>query len=230
MAELLGQETILVDPTPGPAAIARSLDVAADSLRADLLVFVDVGGDVLATGDEAGLGSPLCDAVLLAAAGRLAVRGRSVLGAVFGPGCDGELTIAEVLDRTAVIAAAGGLAGARGITPEAATTVERAVAAVPTEASAQALRAFRGHSGLTPIRGGRRTVELSPVAALTIFFDVLVAIEAAAPLARAVDAAGSLEEANDTMHRLGVRTELDWEREHAAEPWSSRPPEAERPG
>ena len=52
---------------------------------------VDVGGDVLARGDEQGLASPLCDAVMVAGALRVAGRVKSLL-AVIGPGCDGELT------------------------------------------------------------------------------------------------------------------------------------------
>lgn len=164
MAELLGQETVLVDPTPGPARLAADLGAAADVLGADLLVFVDVGGDVLAHGDEPGLASPLCDAVMLAAAGRLQAQGRPVLGGVFGPGCDGELTLEELDARFAEIGAAGGLAGARGIGPAVAELLERAVAAIPTEASAQAVRAFRGARGPTAIRSGRRTLQLSPAA------------------------------------------------------------------
>ena len=72
MAELLGEETVLVDATLGPAALADGIATAAASLGADLIVFVDVGGDALAHGDEPGLASPLCDALLLAAAARLA--------------------------------------------------------------------------------------------------------------------------------------------------------------
>jgi hypothetical protein len=44
----------------------------------------------------------------------------------------------------------------------------------------------------------------------------VVAMEATAVLARAVDGADSLEEANDALRALGVRSELDWEREMAA--------------
>ena len=215
MAELLGQDTVLVDPTPGPAAMARSLARAAEALGADLIVFCDVGGDVLAEGHEPGLGSPLCDAVMLAAAGRLARAGHAVLGAVFGPGCDGELTVPEVMDRLARVAAAGGLSGARGITPAVAERLEAAVRAVPTEASAQAVRSFRGATGPAPIRGGDRTVELTPAAAVTIYFDVSIAIRTVGRLARAVDGAATLEEANDALGALGVGTELDFERARA---------------
>jgi hypothetical protein len=212
MAELLGEDTVLVDATLGPAALADGLRDAAASLGADLVVFVDVGGDALGHGDEPGLASPLCDAVLLAAADRLAESGTPVLGGVFGIGCDGELTPAEVLERIAEVASADGLAGIRGLTPRVADRLAQAVEAVPTEASAQALRAFNGAAGIVEIRGGRRTVELSPLAAATFYFDVPAAVRTAARLAAAVRDAADLEDANRILNDLGVRTELDYER------------------
>lgn len=216
LAELLGAEVVLVDPNPGPAAVASGLAAAADELAADLLVFVDVGGDALAHGDEPGLASPLCDAVMLAAADRLHESGRPVLGGVFGAGCDGELTLPELDERLAELGAAGGLAGATGLTPAVAERLSRAVEAVPTEASAQPLRALRGERGGTTIRSGRRSVALSPVAALTVYFDVRAALASTARLAAAVRDAADLEQANDILHALGVRSELDLERAAAA--------------
>jgi hypothetical protein len=153
---------------------------------------------------------------MLAAAGRLGDDGRPVLGAVFGPGCDGELTLAELDERFAELGAAGGLAGACGLTAAVVERLERAVEAVPTEASAQPLRAFRGERGTTTIRSGRRSVPLSPAAALTVYFDVAAALASTSRLAAAVRDARDLEEANDILHRLGVRTELDLERAAAA--------------
>jgi hypothetical protein len=214
MAELLGEETVLVDATLGPAALAGGIGGAAGELGADLIVFVDVGGDALAHGDEPGLASPLCDALLLASAARLAESGAPpVLGAVFGIGCDGELTPPEVLERIAEVAAAGGLAGARGLTPRVAARLEAAVEVVPTEASAQALRCFRGEIGATAIRRGRRRVELSPAGALTFYFDPPAALRSAARLAAAVVDARDLEHANEILHERGVYTELDYERD-----------------
>jgi hypothetical protein len=216
MAGLLGEETALVDVTGSPAAIAESIAAAGEALGCDLLVFVDVGGDVLAHGHEPDLGSPLCDAVMLAAAARLQRAGAvPVLGAIFGIGCDGELTVPEVSDRLADVARGGGLAGWRGITPAVASRLEEAVAAVPTEASAMALRAYRGEVGRVSIRGGRRSLELTPFAAGTVYFDAAVAYEATAVLARAVDGAGSLEEANAILRGMDVGTELDWEASRA---------------
>ena len=217
MADFLRTDTLLVDPNGGPRKLAESLAATVHRLGADLTIFVDVGGDVLAHGDEPGLGSPLCDAVLLAAAVRMQRAGHPVLGALFGPGCDGELSLDEVWARIAEVAAAGGMAGARGLTPPIAARLEEAVRHVPTEASAQALKAFRGETGASPMRGGRRSVDLSPAAAVTFFFDPEAALESAARCAAAVYDAQSLEDANDLLGEMGVRTELDWERERAAD-------------
>ena len=218
VAELLGVQVVLLDLNVGPRRLADGLAIAAERVNADLIVFLDVGGDVLAHGDEPGLGSPLCDAVMLAAADMLREAGVPVVGAIFGIGCDGELTPSEVLDRLSEVGQAGGLAGAVGLTAEVAALLERAVEAVPTEASAQALHAFHGARGEIPIRDGRRTVILSAVAVVTFFFGVGEALASAARLALAVRDAGDLDEANATLQSLGIRSELDWERDAAHRP------------
>jgi hypothetical protein len=93
--------------------------------------------------------------------------------------------------------------------------MEAAMELVSTEASAQAVRAFRGASGLATIRGGTRTLELSSIAAVTFYLDVDITINAAGRLAQAVAGADSLEEANAALNVLGVGTELDYERDAA---------------
>jgi hypothetical protein len=215
MAAFLEEPTVLVAIDAGPAQIAAGLAAAGERLGADLILFVDVGGDVLARGDEPGLRSPLCDAVMLAAAAQLAEAGIPVLLGIFGIGCDAELTNEEVLERISLVAAAGGLAGVRGLTEPVAARLEGAMGQVPTEASAQAVRAFRGVSGQVAIRGGEHVLELTPVAALTVYLDVTAAFSAAGDLARAVSGTESLTEANLALERIGVRTELDLERDAA---------------
>jgi hypothetical protein len=217
MARVLGEETLLVDITGGPERIADGLAEAAAELDADLVVGVDVGGDVLGEGSEPGLASPLCDAVMLAAADLLAKRGLKAVGAIFGPCCDGELTIEELLDRLAALAAGGGLIGTVGLAADVIDELEEVIGSVPTEASAQAIRCARGEIGATAIRGGRRTVTLSPIGALTFYFDPSSAIATVAALARAVADAEDLEAANDTLHELGVASELDFERSWIAQ-------------
>jgi hypothetical protein len=224
MADFLDEETLLVDIWGAPKAIGEGLAEAARQLGADLIVGVDVGGDVLGDGSEPGLASPLCDAIMLAAmalaeanaggglSGLGGLDGLRTIGGVFGPCCDGELTIDEVLDRLAALSAAGALLGSAGMSPELTRELEEATRRVPTEASAQAIRCAKGETGTALIRRGRRTVPLSPLGAITFYFDPTKAVSSMARLASTVSGAGGLEEANDRLHALGLRTELDFER------------------
>lgn len=216
MAAHLGRQVLLLDITGGPQALAGGLAEAASELDCDAVVLLDVGGDVLAHGDEPGLASPLCDAIVLAA-GLFLTREREVIGAVYGPGCDGELTPDEVLERITALQSADALLGAWGLTPHACDLVASAAETVPTEASLNAVRCARGERGSFPIRGGRRTVELTPLGALTFFFDPAAAAKSAVPLATAVSPAGSLEQAQEALAGMGVETELDLERARARE-------------
>ena len=209
MARFLDEPVAVIDPHGGPAGAAEGLEQAAARLGCDAVALVDVGGDVLGHGDEPGLASPLCDAILLAASRHLRL---PCVGVVFGPGCDGELTAAEVSARIAEVAAAGGLLGAWGLTPREVDRLEAAVAEVPTEASAQALRCARGELGPGTIRGGRRSVELSPLGAVAFYFEPEAALRSAARLAAAVSDTGSLEEAEAVLAARGVRSELAFER------------------
>jgi hypothetical protein len=212
LAGVLGEPTVLVDPNPGPAAVGAAVAAAARALGCDLVVLIDVGGDALAHGDEPGLASPLCDAVMLAAARAVEAGGVRAVAGVFGAGCDGELTVDEVMERVAEVAGAGGWLGAWGLTPEVAARLDAAVEVVPTEASAMALRCARGAHGEAEIRGGLRTARLSPVGATTMYLDPTAAIASAARLARAVEGARDLADAQGRLNALGVRTELDLER------------------
>jgi hypothetical protein len=225
MAAHLGRPVLLLDITGGPRALATGLTEAAVELGCDAVVLLDVGGDALAHGHEPGLASPLCDSVVLAA-GLFLARGAErpdadwsgeLIAAVYGPGCDGELSPEEVLLRITQLQSGDALLGAWGLTPEGCRLVEAAARDVPTEASLMAVRCARGERGTAPIRGGRRTVELTPLGALTFFFDPVIGARSALPLATAVAPAGSLEEAHEALLALGVSTELELERARARE-------------
>lgn len=212
VSELTGEPTVLVDPNPAPADVGRALGDAARQLGCEHVVLLDVGGDVLAHGDEAGLASPLADAVLLAAAA--AIEMPTTL-AVWGAGCDGELTPAEVLERVAEVWAAGGARGVLGLSDAQAERLAPVVAAVPTEASAMALRCARGATGRETIREGRRAVTLTAVGGLVFLLDPAAAVASAARLARAVAGAADIDAADATLRAMGVSTELGYERDAA---------------
>ena len=116
-----------------------------------------------------------------------------------------------MLERIAEVAGAGGLRGNWAPSVETVDRLEAAVAEVPTEASAQAVRCARGDTGTTAIRDGRRSVELSPIGGLTYFFDPAAALASAARLATTVIDAHSLLEAHHQLRAIGVQTELGLE-------------------
>ncbi len=99
---------------------------------------------------------------MLAAGLRLRDRLDGVV-AVIGAGCDGELTLDEVLDRIAALADARAWVGTFQIEPEAAEEILRAAEPTGTEASVQLARSALGERGEVEIRGGRRRLMLSPV-------------------------------------------------------------------
>jgi hypothetical protein len=211
----LGTETVLIDITAGASGAAAGIADAAAELGCDQVAFVDIGGDAIAAGSEPGLASPLCDAVMLAAAIELDERLPIVAG-VLGVGCDGELEPGEVLDRVAALARAGAWTGTRSVMPEIADAVEAAAAETQTEASLQVVRCARGQTGVVAIRGGRRTVALSPLGALAFFIDP-AAGAGELPLVAAVAGSTSLEAAQRALNAIGVATELDYERRRASE-------------
>jgi hypothetical protein len=215
LSALLGREVLLVDLHGGSTGVAEGLDRAARELGADLVVGVDVGGDSLAKGTEKGLRSPLADSVMLAAFAALAASGWRVLWGVFGYGSDGELTPGEVEEALQRVARGGGLLGAWGLTRRVVEELEAVVREVPTEASAVPLECARGAWGERKIREDRRIVRLTPLSTLTFYLAPEVVFEESAP-ARAVAGSVSLEEANEALHRIGLKTELDLERERAA--------------
>lgn len=216
MADFLGADTVLVDPTPGPAVVAEGVAAAAAALGCDLVVLLDVGGDVLAHGDEAGLASPLADAVLLAAAPAIAAVGLPTILTVFGAGCDGELAPDEVAARHAEVTAAGGDLGDLELTTPMLDRLDDAIGSVFTEASAMAVRCARGARGEVTIRDGRRTVQLSADGGRLRCVDPIMALRSAARLAGMLDPHEDLEDAHRRLTDMGIRTELASERDAAS--------------
>jgi len=213
MAAALSQEILLVDINGGVRGVVAGLEAALKHLRCDFLVCIDVGGDSLAEGHETGLRSPLADSIMLAAFAELEKRGQRALWGVFGYGSDGELNTEEIESALARICAAGGLLGAWALTPTIAAELARIIETVPTEASAIPVECFGGAWGERKIRGGERTVKLTPLTILTFFMSPTAVFETLSAPARAVSASANLEQANEALHDLGIKTELDLERE-----------------
>jgi len=214
MAAALGQEVLLADINGGVNGVVAGLEVAMKTLGTDLLVGVDVGGDSFAEGHEPGLRSPLADSIMLAALAELDKLGHRTLWGMFGFGSDGELTVDEIELALSKLGAAGGLLGAWSLTPKIAAELEAVIKTVPTEASALPVQCFRGARGNHDIRRGERHVRLTPLTALTFFVSTTKLYDTLGRPAQAVRRSHSIDEANDALHAIGIRSELDYEQEY----------------
>jgi hypothetical protein len=216
IAEFRGRETLLVDINYGVEEVVRGLLDAADKLDADLIVGIDVGGDAIAFGNEPGIMSPLADGIMTAALSELEKRMHTVMG-VFGFGCDGELTMPELEKSIRKIAREGGLLGSWGITNDALRELEEVVEIVPTEASRLPVEAAKGIFDRITIRSGRRSVSVSIISTITFYLSPSVVFEKISKPARTICGCRSLAEANEALHRLGLKTELDYELERLSD-------------
>ncbi len=213
MAGLLGKEVLLVDINGGVKGVVEGLEAALGNLKADLLVGIDVGGDSLANGGEPGLRSPLADSIMLAAYVEFEKRGQRTLWGVFGYGSDGEMTVDEIESALSRVAKAGGLVGAWGLTHRMVSELEEVIQRVPTEASAVPVEGARGAWGEKKIRQDQRSVRQTPLTTLTFFLSPSVIFHTLSRPAQALQKSASLDEANEALHALGLKTELDLERE-----------------
>ena len=197
----------LLDPEFGTLGLVDQLGELRDTLtgRRDVLL-LDVGGDVLATGSEPGLRSPLCDALTLAATAQLSGEPRVL---VAGPGLDGELTHTEINAR---------LQHARAQVLTTLSPPSRRVRDVlswhPTEANALMAASAMGIRGLVEIRDAGTSIELTPQSAQVWAMEATAALSGS--LAVATLFTVGFTEAEDALKfRLGW-TELDYERDKAA--------------
>lgn len=67
LAAQLPARLLLMDPYQGAAGLIEQLGEAVELLGADQIVMVDVGGDIVARGDEPGLKGPVADILALVA-------------------------------------------------------------------------------------------------------------------------------------------------------------------
>jgi hypothetical protein len=201
VADDLADTLLLLDPAHGARGMRAQLAELVEIHRPEAVTVLDVGGDALARGDEPGLRSPLADALSLAAATGLDV---PVTVLVAGPGLDGELNEAQVLDITGTEAAYGLTAG----------DVEPFRVVLdwhPSEATALLAAAACGLRGRVEVRDAGLTVDLTDRSA-SIYRLSLSDVLGINPLAVALADTTSLDQAEDiTRQRLGF-SEIDYER------------------
>ncbi|WP_315974781.1 MULTISPECIES: DUF1152 domain-containing protein [Streptomyces] len=205
----------LLDPYGGTRGLARQIAAAARWCRADRIDLVDVGGDIVAHGDEPTLRSPLGDALAVAAC---AETGLPASVYVAGPGLDNEVPLPDLLPRL----------GAPALTLGAAHT--EVVAGVfdwhPSEAGALLVAAARGVRGVCGTRDAPRPVLLDATSR-QVHRLTLDRVLGLSPLARALAGCRGLDEAEEASRAVCGFSEIARERRRAAHPGT--PPARSRP-
>ncbi|MFC9330029.1 DUF1152 domain-containing protein [Kitasatospora sp. NPDC057015] len=217
LARDLGGPLGLLDPYDGAAGLARTVAAAAAYCGAERIDVVDVGGDILAAGDEPTLRSPLGDALVLAACAR---SGLPADVYVTGPGLDREIPEAELFARLPPPAFA--------LPAEATAPVRRIFDWHPSEASAMLAAAARGVRGLCGIRDVPEPLRLDARSA-GVHRLTLAQAMARNPLARLLTDARTLSQAEQASVEVCGFSEIARERARAAAPAESAPDDAEFP-
>ncbi|MCJ0874266.1 DUF1152 domain-containing protein [Streptomyces sp. AP-93] len=196
----------LLDPYDGALGLARQIAAAARWCGADWIDLVDVGGDIVARGDEPTLRSPLGDALALAAC---AATGIPTAVYVAGPGLDNEVPLPALLPRL------GG--PAFSLTAEHTEGVLGVFEWHPSEASAMLVAAARGVRGVCGTRDAPSPVVLDDSACQVHRLGLARALELS-PLARALRGSSSLDEAEEASVRVCGFSEIAREHHRAAHP------------
>ncbi|MEW2114933.1 DUF1152 domain-containing protein [Streptomyces sp. NPDC005474] len=194
----------LIDPHHGAEGITRQLEELVGHLEPTSIDLLDVGGDILARGDEPTLQSPLADALTLAACCQVNAPIRLL---VAGPGLDGELPLEDL----------HGMLGPL-VHTFTATDVEPVASVLewhPSEATGMLAATARGVRGTCEVRDAGLPVALTAEGPTVHEVDLDEALNRN-QLARAILATVSLDEAEAYCREVCGSSEIDYEREKAA--------------
>jgi hypothetical protein len=203
----------LLDPYQGVQGATRQLAELVARLAPESIDLLDVGGDILARGDEPTLKSPLADALTLAACCRVDAPVRLL---VAGPGLDGELPADELRPLLGRVV--------HTFTAEDVTSIGHVLEWHPSEATGMLAATARGVRGTCQIRDAGLPVPLTDEGPRLYEADRDRALHHNA-LARAVMATTTLDEIEAYSREICGFSEIDYERDKAAR-LRKRPPRA----
>ncbi|MGW0553638.1 DUF1152 domain-containing protein [Streptomyces sp. NPDC002926] len=193
----------LIDPHHGAEGIIRQLEELTDHLAPESIDLLDVGGDILAKGDEPTLRSPLADALTLAACCQVNAPVRLL---VAGPGLDGELSADDLRDRMGP--------SVLTLKAEHVEPVSSVLEWHPSEATAMLAATARGVRGLCEVRDTGLPVPLTDEGPTVHEADLDNALNRN-QLARAILETETLDEAEQHSREICGYSEIDYERNKA---------------
>ncbi|WP_340377392.1 DUF1152 domain-containing protein [Streptomyces sp. SS7] len=193
----------LIDPRQGAEGVTRQLEDLVTHLEPTSIDLLDVGGDVLARGDEPTLKSPLADSLTLAACGQVNAPIRLLIA---GPGLDGELSHEDL--RTLL-----------GPTVHTFTTTDTGPISTvldwhPSEATGMLAAAARGVRGTCEVRDAGLPIPLTDESPTVHEVDLDEALSRN-ELARAIMSTRSLEQVEALSREICGFSEIEYERNKA---------------
>ncbi|MFF7488642.1 DUF1152 domain-containing protein [Streptomyces luteogriseus] len=194
----------LIDPRHGVEGVTRQLEELVDHLSPESIDLLDVGGDILARGDEPTLKSPLADAVTLAACCQLNAPVRLL---VAGPGLDGELPLDELRGMLGPLI--------HTLTTKNVEPISSILEWHPSEATGMLAATARGVRGTCEMRDAGLPVPLSGEGPTVYEVDLDEALTRN-QLARAILTTANLDEVEAHSREICGYSEIDYERNKAA--------------
>jgi hypothetical protein len=214
LAADLPARLLLLDPSRGTAGLAHQISAAAALFDSGAIALIDVGGDAITTGDDAGLRSPLADQLVLAACVRTGIPTRLLIA---GPGLDGELSPDTITERLARLDAEQ----LPSLTPTDIRRVRHVFAWHPSEASGLLAAAASGRRGRVEVRDAGDQVELTD--STTDLFAVDAKRAAACAPAAQLDDVTTLAQAEEAIREATGISEIEYETRKAQRLSEGRP-------
>lgn len=193
----------LLDPYQGATGLTRQLESLVDHLHPASIDLLDVGGDILAQGDEPTLKSPLADALTLAACCQLNAPVRLL---VAGPGLDGELPPQAMTSVLGPVV--------HTLTAEDTAAISGVLEWHPSEATGLLAATARGARGTCEIRDAGLPVLLTDESRAVHEVDLDDALSRNR-LARTIMSTADLDEAETYSREVCGYSEIDYERNKA---------------
>ncbi len=204
LAAELPQTFALIDPRHGVDGVTRQLEELIALLEPSSIDLLDVGGDILARGDEPTLKSPLADALTLAACCQVNAPVRLL---VAGPGLDGELPLDEVRSLLGPLV--------HTFPAEDAEPVSSVLEWHPSEATGMLAATARGIRGICEVRDAGLPIPLTDAGPTVHEVDLDDALNRN-ELARAILSTTTLDEVEAHSREVCGYSEIDYERNKAA--------------
>jgi hypothetical protein len=194
----------LLDPHHGAEGITRQLEELVGHLEPESIDVLDVGGDILARGNEPTLKSPLADALTLAACCQVNAPVRLLIA---GPGLDGELPLEDLRGVLGPLV--------HTFTAKDAESISSVLEWHPSEATGMLAATARGVRGTCEVRDAGLPVALTDEGPTVHDADLDESLSRN-ELARAVMATTTLDEAEAYSREICGYSEIDYERNKVA--------------